>query len=441
MGESTMSARRAAVALGGVAVLAAGLTGCGFGGANTLPVPGAPGTGDGSYRISAIVPSAAGLVTNAPIMLDDATVGSLGRITVDDWNARIEMRLNKGTQIPVGSHVMVGMTSVLGSSHLQIVQPEAPTGAMMAAGQTIPLAKCPEQPNLAPSATGNQAIPDVSVAQQISVCTFPTTEQVLSSLSVVLNGGGLSQLGEIVTEFNKSMGGRQEAFRSLVPKMNQLVGTLNGQRDNIIRAIEGLDRLTVTMNEQKPTIERALNRGPEILQLLVDQRPQLVDALGAIGRLSTTADDILKANSDDIRQAVKAMEPALQQLQATGPSLTQSLGILLTFPFYEGAIPHIVKGDYVNSDLNLDLTFARLGKTIFPSVLGSRILGPEALAGKPAGAARRGLNPFQSPMEREKKPGTAPRRPSAGQPNPVFPNLLPQPPQPVKPKPQGRGPR
>ena len=124
---------------------------------------------------------------------------------------------------------------------------------------------------------------DVSIAQQITVCTFPTTEQVLSSLSVVLNGGGLSQLGEIVTEFNKSMGGRQEAFRSLVPKMNQLVGTLNGQRDNIIRAIEGLDRLTVTMNEQKPTIERALNRGPEILQLLVDQRPQLVDASAPSG--------------------------------------------------------------------------------------------------------------------------------------------------------------
>ena len=141
-----------------------------------------------------------------------------------------------------------------------------------------------EQPDIAPTATGNrQAIPDVVSPSQITVkfflCDGPT--QVLSSLSVVLNGGGLCNC-EIVTEFNGRWAGATGLPLSLVPKMNQPVGTLNGQRDNIIRAIEGLDRLTVTMNEQKSTIERALNRGPN-LQVLVDQRPQqLVDVPGAI---------------------------------------------------------------------------------------------------------------------------------------------------------------
>ncbi|NNG97773.1 MCE family protein [Gordonia araii NBRC 100433] len=401
--------RRTAAAVALATALATALVGCGFG-ANKLPVPGAAGTGEGAYRISAIIPTAAGLVTNAPIMLEDATIGSIGSITVDDWNARVEMRLNKGAQVPAGSHVMVGMTSVLGSSHLQIVQPDNPSGPMMRAGDTIPLAKCPEQENLAPTAAQGQTIPDVSVAQQISVCTFPTTEQVLSSLSVVLNGGGLSQFGDIVTEVNKTFNGRQETIAKLVPRLNKLVGSLNSQRGDIIRAIAGLDRLTATMNEQRPTIERALADGPRILQLLVDQRQQLVDALGAIGRLSSTADDILKANSDDIRQAVRALKPTLDQLQSTGPSLTQSLGVLLTFPFPESAIDNVVRGDYVNTDLNLDLTFTRLGGGLFPSVLGSRILGPEALAGRPAGAARRGLNPFQSPMQPSER-RSGPRRP------------------------------
>lgn len=45
--------------------------------------------------------------------------------------------------------------------------------------------------------------------------------------------------------------------------------------------------------------------------------------------------------------------PVVDQLSQTGPALTQSLGLLLTFPFYEGAIHKIVKGDYVNSDLTL----------------------------------------------------------------------------------------
>ncbi|GED99050.1 MCE family protein [Gordonia crocea] len=406
------SCRRAVAAMAVGTVVATGLVGCGFGGANTLPVPGAPGTGSGAYRISAIVPTAAGLVTNAPIMLDDATVGSIGSITVDDWNARIEMRLDKGTRIPAGSHVMVGMTSVLGSSHLQVLQPDKPTDTMMKAGDTIPLAKCPEQENLRPTATAGQEIPDVSVAQQLSACTFPTTEQVLSSLSVVLNGGGLSQFGDIVSEVNKTFKGRQDTIAKLVPRLNQLVGTLNSQRGSIIAAIDGLDRLTATMNAQAPTIEKALADSPKILDMLVGQRQQLVDALGAIGRLSSTADDILRANSDDIRLAVRALVPTLDQLQSTGPSLVKSLGVLLTFPFPESAISNVVRGDYVNTDLNLDLTFARLGQGLFPSVLGSRILGPEALAGRPAGAARRGLNPFQSPMQHGTSPKPKPRKPS-----------------------------
>ncbi|MFT4201226.1 MCE family protein [Gordonia sp. (in: high G+C Gram-positive bacteria)] len=413
---SQQTARRSLAAVSVGTAMTVGLVGCGFGGANTLPVPGAPGTGDGSYRVSAIIPTAAGLVTNAPIMLDDATIGSIGKISVDDWNARVEMRMNKGAQIPEGSHVMIGMTSVLGSSHLQILQPDSPTSSMMKAGETIPLAKCPEQQNLAPTTDKAKAIPDVSVAQQISACAFPTTEQVLSSLSVVLNGGGLSQFGSVVTEVNKVFDGRQETIAQLVPRLDQLVGSLNAQRGDIVKAIDGLDRLTATMNEQQPTIQKALADGPKILQLFVDQRQQLVDALGAIGKLSDTADDILKANGDDIRLAVKSLDATLKQLQSAGPSLNKSLGVLLSFPFPEKAISSVVKGDYVNTDLNLDLTFYRLGHTLFPSVLGSRILGPEALAGSPAGAAKRGLNPFQSPLQREgdgdADQSGAPRRPS-----------------------------
>ncbi len=393
--------RIAAIAASGL-VAAVTVASCGFNGPNSVSVPGAPGTGDGAYRITAMIPSAAGLVTNAPVMLNDATVGSIGSIKVKDWNADVELRLNKGTRIPRGSHVMVGMTSVLGSSHLAIVQPETPSGGDLTAGDEIPLVKCPEQENLA---TPSNPIPDINAAQQVQACTFPSTEQVLSSLSVVLNGGGLSQFGDIVHEMNTIFSGRQDVITHLLPRLNTLVSDLNAQRANIIRAIEGIDRVSSTINAQTPTVERALNDGPQILQLLVDQRSQFTNTLAAVGRLSKTSNDILTANNEDIRVVVKNLGPVLDQLSKTGPALTQSLGLLLTFPFYEGAITKIVKGDYVNSDLNLDLTFARLGQGLFTSVLAPRTVGMEALTGRPAGAARRGLNPFTSPGQQPGQQG------------------------------------
>ena len=165
-------------------------TACGFSGLNSLPVPGAQGTGSGAYQISAVLPNAAGLVSNAPVMIDDVTVGSVGDIEVRDWNAELDIRLDKGVRIPQGSHVMVGMTSVLGSTHLQIVEPDSYDG-YMAPGDQIPLPACPESPNIAAPTTAPPE-PDINSAQQVPGCSYPTTEQVLSSLSVVLNGGGLS---------------------------------------------------------------------------------------------------------------------------------------------------------------------------------------------------------------------------------------------------------
>ncbi|MDL9936500.1 MCE family protein [Gordonia sp. ABSL1-1] len=373
------------------------VAGCGYDGPGSVPVPGAEGTGDGAYQITAIIPTAAGLVNNAPVYIDDSTVGSVGDIEVKDWNAQVTIRLKKGTMVPQGSHVMVGMTSVLGSMHLQIVQPAEPTGQMMKAGEEIPLTQCPEQPQIK-APTDTPLVADINVAQDVALCTYPTTEQVLSSLSVVLNGGGLSQMGDIVHEMNDIFSGHQTSIRNLIPQLNTLVGELNDQKADIIRATEGLDRLSRSMNEQSATIENALQASPRILQLLVDQRKPLTDALAAAAKLSTTANDVLDANTDDIKAFAHNLRPALEQLAATGPALSQSLNILLTFPFYEPSIRKLVKGDYVNSDLVLDLTFARLNKSMFASI---GLTGPEGVLGRRAGAAARGLDPFLSPL----KPG------------------------------------
>lgn len=376
-------------------ILSAALaTACGFDGINSLPVPGAQGTGNGSYQISAVIPSAAGLVNNAPVLIDDATVGSIGSISLaPGWNAKVTIRLNPDVRVPNGSHVMVGLTSVLGSTHLAIVEPEQANKGYMQAGDQIPLPRCPAPANIAQPT--KDAVADINSAQQVPGCNYPTTEQVLSALSVVLNGGGLSQFGDIVHEMSQIFSGRDKQIRALIPRLGDLVGDLNTQRDDIIRATEGLDRLSLAVNQQTPTLQKALRDGPEILKLLNDQRQQFVNALDSVGRLSATTNDVLDANTQDIKTIVANMAKAFQGLAAAGPALPGSLRLLLTFPFLEEEIPTMVKGDYINSDLILDLTVPKLQRSILRSV---GVVGPEGVAGQPAGAAGRGLNPFTSPL-------------------------------------------
>ena len=388
-----------------IAVVTAIATACGFDGADSLPVPGAQGTGNGSYEISAVIPTAAGLTNNSPVMLNDVTVGSVGNIDVDaNWHAAVPIRLNPGVQVPRGSYVKVGMTSVLGSTHLAIVPPEKATTGYLHAGDQIPLPACPEQKNI--EQPSGQRVADINSAQQVPQCAYPTTEQVLSALSVVLNGGGLSQLGDITHELSQVLGGNAASIRALVPRLNTLISDLSSQSGDIIDAMDGLDRLSTTINQQKPTVEKALADGPAILAMLNDERDKFTGALSALSGLSKTVNDVLRANTDDIKTIVANLNPTLGALAAAGPALPGATRILFTFPFLEETIPQIVKGDYVNSDLVLDLTVDRLKQTI---LMTSGLVGPEGVTGQPAGAAKRGLDPFTSPLVPggEKRPDSA----------------------------------
>src|SRR5258708_35930092 len=73
--------------------------------------------------------------------------------------------------------------------------------------------------------------------------TYPTPEQTLSSLSTVVNAGGLGQIGDIIHNFNTALSGREPQIRELLTRLDNFVGVLDQQRDNIIASIQQLRRV------------------------------------------------------------------------------------------------------------------------------------------------------------------------------------------------------
>src|SRR5690606_32264823 len=140
-----------------------------------------------------------------------------------------------------------------GSQHLELAPPtDVPPQGRLEAGDTIPLERAG---------------------------AYPTTEQTLSSLSVVLNGGGLAQINDITTELNAALVGREDSFRNLLPRLDELVSALDDQRGDIVSAMEGMDRLARTVNNQNDVLVRALEELPPALEVLVDQRQNLTAAM------------------------------------------------------------------------------------------------------------------------------------------------------------------
>ena len=104
--------------------------------------------------------------------------------------------------------------------------------------------------------------------------TYPSTEQTLSSLSAVVNGGGLGQIGDIIHNVNDALSGREDQIRSLLTRLDNFVGTSTRQRDEIVATIEGLNRLAATI--RRPDVRcspRRCKTIPPALDVLVRERP------------------------------------------------------------------------------------------------------------------------------------------------------------------------
>ena len=120
-------------------------------------------------------------------MVNDVTVGSISAIETDNWHARVTVALDGSVSLPANATAKIGQTSLLGSKHVALAPPTevAPEGRL-SEGSVIPLA---------------------------SASVYPTTEEALTALSLVLNGGGLAQIHSITTELNTALGGRTDAAR------------------------------------------------------------------------------------------------------------------------------------------------------------------------------------------------------------------------------------
>ncbi|MFI5715331.1 MCE family protein [Nocardia sp. NPDC051750] len=387
--------RRRAAALAVGLALALPITGCQYDGLNSLPMPGTEGTGEGSYTVQIQMPNVTTLTRNSPVRVDDVSVGAVTDIEVEGWHALVTVSLNPDVVLPANATAKIGQTSLLGSNHVELAPPTgiAPEGRL-ADGDVIPLDRAG---------------------------VYPTTEQVLSSLSVVLNGGGISQLENITRELNSALVGNEEEVRDLIPQMNDLIGNLNAQRDDIIAAISGLDRLSGQFVEQTDVVEAAIEEIHPALTVLADRRQNITTTITKLGELSDVVNRLITASGDDLKANLANLAPVLQTLADTGTDLTESLKIIASFPFPLKNLDNAIKGDYLNLFMTVDMTAARLDSNFLTGTgLGGKFGGVELALGQVAGPAGEQGNPLTTPLA--PPPGTP-----SDQPQPTIPGLPPIP--------------
>ena len=324
-----------------VLVVAAGLlSGCaGWQGLNSLPLPGVEGTGPGAFTIQAQMPDVDNIEPNSRVRVADVNVGHVKRIERQGWHALVTMELDGDVELPANATATLGLTSLLGSLHIELAPPtdEAPQGRLRD-GSLIPLA---------------------------SSSAYPSTEQALAAVALLLNNGGIGNIGDITEALSVAFTGRENDLRSLIEQLDIAIGHLDDQKQDIIAASESLNNLIGQFADQKPVVDNALRTIPDALAVLRDQRENLAEALTQLGRFSALAADSVNQTKDALVQELKDLGVVLEELADAGPALTRALSFLPTFPFPKETLTNWMRGDYANLTLVVDLTLSRIDSGFF----------------------------------------------------------------------------
>ncbi|GAA3223551.1 MCE family protein [Actinocorallia longicatena] len=316
---------RRTLALAVAGVLAA--SGCGFDGVSSIPLPGGPDLGSHPYEVHIEFVNVLDLVPQATVKVDDVSVGRIEDIKLNGWKADVRIKLNGNVRLPDNATATIAQTSLLGEKFVALKGPATGGSGQLSDGDLIPI---------------------TSTTQNTEV------EEVLSALSMLLNGGGIEQISTITKELNAAMSGREETIKSVLNRVDTFVTVLDRQKIVITDALDKIDRLMVKLEEEKGTIADTIEKTEPAVRILRDNRADLTKMLVGLSKFSDVTSSTIKRSKKDFLANLKDLQPILKNINKSGDLVPKNIGNLLTFPFPD-TFANTVRGDFANMNMTVSL--------------------------------------------------------------------------------------
>lgn len=316
------------LALGATAMI---LSSCGWQGIANVPLNLGPGSEAGARTYYVQVPDTLALNVNSRVRVADVFVGTVRKIELKDWVPTLTLSVDPAVELPANATAKIGQSSILGTQHVELAAPANPSSEPLRSGDTIPVERS---------------------------SSFPTVERTLASLAAVLRGGGISNLETIQNEVNNLLTGNAQEIRAFLTKLDGFTAELNKQREDIARAIESTNNLFAYVASRNNTLDQLLVDLPPLAEYLAGSRDRLADAITALGRFGKVTGETLTAAQADLSTNLDILQRPLVQLGRGAPYFLDAMRLIITNPYPLDNIPKVIRGDYINLSLNVDLTLS-----------------------------------------------------------------------------------
>lgn len=301
--------RRNGLRRGGVlAVLLAalmGLTGCGLLPSLTveqIPLPAPGGIGD-SITLNAKFDNALNLPTRAKVKLNGTDVGQVTDLVAKDYTALVTMEVSKKTKLPVGTGAELRQATPLGDVFVALLPPIEARDGLMVDGDTL---------------TG----PTSAAA---------TVEDLLISMSGVVDSGSLNSLTVILTELSSAVATNPTDLNGAIRGLTTGIRKLNQSSAAVDRSLATTRVLTGQLAGGRAQIMASINKLGPALESLNGQIATILTTLDKTQQVTAATNDFLDTDQDNLVEMLGHLSTVLAGLrQAAGPlgSLADNLHTL-----------------------------------------------------------------------------------------------------------------
>lgn len=306
-----------------------GLTSCSVG-LDQIPLP-APSAGTRTYPITATFADALNLPAKAKVRLSGADVGEVESMTARNYTAVVTMRIASDIQIPLGTRAELRSATPLGDIFVSLTPPAKPTagGPVLHSGDDISLG---------------------------STASAASVEEVLTTASLLVNGGAIRNLTNVVNGMGRAVGGKGEDLGRFLDASTRLVQSLSDRSTAIKRALSRTGDLSATLSARQQSINEAIAAAHPALGTLADNTDHIVDLVARVNRIT-----LQLAKFPSIRGVPsRSMMADLNRLSAELSDASVAPGAsLATFNLVFG--PFLKLTDSTSAHVDIDLADMALG--------------------------------------------------------------------------------
>jgi phospholipid/cholesterol/gamma-HCH transport system substrate-binding protein len=259
-----------------------------------------------TYEVNAVFSDATGILNGDPVKIGGVTVGKVTHFEVIDGEAHLTMQIQGDVDyLPENTEAEVKYRNLLGQRVINLVQPEQPSSAELADGDTIPVER-------------------TTPALDLSV--------VFEHLRPLIQSTNPEEINQVARAVLKVFKGREGDLAAVLGNVGDLTHTLAGGDQRLGRLVTDLNAVTKVLNSQSGNIRTSLSRFTELMESLARATPTISNVVDRLNAASTKFGGILtrnRANLDseiaDLSTILSIVDENLKPLDKVAKNLKEVL--------------------------------------------------------------------------------------------------------------------